>query len=102
MEDGAVLDLVLEIHQNRILHELRLQKALLVNRTVEEALVTQVPEEVHGVVFGEEVFGEGPGEVSDLVLEQVHRAVLLVVVNHWAQLAMEKREERVVLLQHLV
>ena len=61
--------LIFEIHQDCILHKLRLKKAFLVNWTVKEALVAQIPKEVHRVVFSEEVFAKVSGEVSQLVAE---------------------------------
>ena len=67
MENRTVLNLVFEIHQNSVLNELCLQETFLVNRAVEEALIAQVPEEVHRVVFSEEVFRERSRKVRDLV-----------------------------------
>ena len=101
VEDGAVLDLVLEVHEDRILHELRLQETLLVDRAVEEALVAQVPEEVGREVLHEEVLAEVAREVRQLVPEQVHALVLNVLVDGRPQLAVEQDQEGVVLLEHL-
>ena len=102
MENCAMLDLILEIHQYRILHELCLQETLLVNGTVEEALIAEVPEEIHGVVFDEEVLGEGTGEISDLIPEQVHCLIGRVVVYDSPKLAMEQSEKGVILLEDLM
>ena len=55
MKNCAMLDLVFKIHQNGILDKLGLQEALFVNWTIEETLITEIPEKVHGIVFGEEV-----------------------------------------------
>jgi len=67
MENRTVLHLVFKIHQNGVLNELCLQETFLVNRAVEEALIAQVPEEVHRVVFSEEILRERSREVGDLV-----------------------------------
>ena len=58
-----MLDLIIKVHENRILDELSLQKAFLIDWTVEDALKGQVPEEVLDVVFGEEVLLEIAREV---------------------------------------
>ena len=58
-----MLDLIIEIHEDSVLYELRLQEALLVNWTVEDALEAQIPEEVLNVVFGKEVLLEIACEV---------------------------------------
>lgn len=55
VENRTVLNLIFEVHQNGVLNELRLKETFLINWTVEEALVAQVPEEVHGVVLSEEI-----------------------------------------------
>jgi len=96
-----VLHLVLEVHQNRILHELRLQETLLVDRAVEKALIGEIPEEVRSEILDEEVLGEVPCEVSELVSEQIHGLVLDVPVDGLTQLAVEEDKEGVVLLEHL-
>ena len=62
-----MLDLIIEIHENSILHELGLQKTLLVDWTVEDALEAQIPEEVLDVVLSEEVLLEIACEVCQLV-----------------------------------
>ena len=64
-----MLNLVLKVHQYRILNKLRLKKALLVNRAVEKALIAQIPKEVHCVIAHKKVLREGASEVSDLVSE---------------------------------
>ena len=97
-----MLDLVLEIHQYRILDKLRLQETLLVDGTIEEALIAEVPEEIHGVVLDEKVLGEGASEISDLISEQIHGLIGCVMVYDSAQLAMEQCEKGVILLEHLV
>ena len=96
-----MLYLVFEVHQDCILYELRLQKALFVDWAVEEALVAEVPEEVGGEVLDEEVLAEVAGEVCQLVSEQVHAFVLRMLVDRRSQLAVEQRQEGVVLLEHL-
>ena len=96
-----MLYLVFEVHQDCILHKLCLQKALLVDWAVEEALVAEVPEEVGSEVLDEEVLAEVAGEVCQLVSEQVHAFVLRMLVDRRSQLAVEKRQEGVVLLEHL-
>ena len=63
VENCAMLDLIIEIHEDSVLYELRLQEALLVNWTVEDALEAQIPEEVLNVVFGKEVLLEIACEV---------------------------------------
>ena len=55
MENCTVLHLVLKIHQDSILDKLGLQEALLVNRAVEESLIAEIPEEIHCIIFREEV-----------------------------------------------
>ena len=55
MENCTVLDLVFKIHQDGILDKLGLQEALLVNWTVKETLVAEIPEKVHRIVFSKEV-----------------------------------------------
>ena len=97
-----MLDLILEIHQYRILDKLRLQETLLVDGTVEEALIAEVPEEIHGVVLDEKVLGEGASEISDLISEQIHGLIGRVMVYDSTQLAMEQCEKGVILLEHLV
>ena len=67
MEDGAVLDLVVEVHQDGVLDELGLEEALLVDGAVEDALEGEAPEEVGDVVLGEEVLLEVAREVGHLV-----------------------------------
>ena len=90
VEDSTVLDLVFKVHQYRILDELGLKKTLFVDGTVEKALVAEIPEEVHGVVAHEKVFGERASEVSDLVSEEIHGLVGGMVVDYSAQLSMEE------------
>ena len=97
-----MLDLILEIHQYRILDKLRLQETLLVDGTIEEALIAEVPEEIHGVVLDEKVLGEGASEISDLISEQIHGLIGRVMVYDSPQLAMEQCEKGVILLEHLV
>ena len=46
MENGTVLDLVFEVHEDCVLDELSLEETLLIDWTVEESLVAQVPEEI--------------------------------------------------------
>ena len=55
VENRTVLNLIFEVHQNGVLNELRLQETFLIDWTVEESLVAQIPEEVHGVVLCEEI-----------------------------------------------
>ena len=63
MENCAMLDLIIEVHENGVLDELSLQKAFLIDWTVEDALEGQVPEEVLDVVFGKEILLEIAREV---------------------------------------
>ena len=102
VEDGAVLDLVIEVHQDGVLHELGLQEALLVNGTVEYALERQAPEEVADVVLGEEVLLEVACEVSHLVAPQVHGLLGHVPLDTVLDGAMEQVQLRVVSIYHLV
>jgi len=81
MKNGGMLDLVVEVHQNRVLHELCLQEALLVDRAVEDALEAQIPEEVVDVVFIEEVLAEVACEVGQLVSEQMHGLLFSVSLD---------------------
>jgi len=102
VENRAVLHLVFEVHQDGILDELCLKETFLVDRAVEEALVAEVPEEIHCVILGEEVFGEVPCEVRHLVTQQPHCLVLSVMIDYCAKLSVEQSEEGVVLLEDLV
>ena len=56
VEYCAMLNLILKIHQDGVLDKLSLQEALLIDRAVKESLITEIPEEVHGIVLDEEVF----------------------------------------------
>ena len=102
MEDGAVLYLALEVHQDGILYELSLEETLLVNGTVEYALVTEGPEEATGEVTQEEVLDEVPCEVGQLVPPEIHGVRLLVVLDLVPNSAVEEREEIVELLDDVV
>ena len=90
MKDGTVLHLVLEVHQNRILHELGLQETFLVDRAVKEALIAEIPEEICRIVLEEEVFGEVAREVCQLVTEQRHRLVGRVMIYRLPQFSMKQ------------
>ena len=81
MENCTVLDLVFKVHQDGILDKLGLQEALFINWTVKEALVAEIPEKVHGIVFGEEVLRKVSSEISNLVPEEVHGLIVCVVVH---------------------
>ena len=102
VEDGNVFNLVFEVQQDGILDKLSLQERLLVNWTVKEALVAQIPKEIGRVVLQEEVLLEIASKVCHLISEEVHGLLLSVVIHCHAQLAMEECQEAVVLLQHLV
>lgn len=58
VENSSVLNGVFKFKEESILHKLRLQERLLVNRAVEEALETNVPEEVGHILFAEEILCE--------------------------------------------
>ena len=55
MKDSTVLNLILEIHQDGILDKLCLQEAFLVNRTIEESLVAEIPEKVRREILHKEM-----------------------------------------------
>ena len=76
-----MLYLVFKIHQNGILDKLGLQEALFVNWTIEETLITEIPEKVHGIVFGKEVLRKVSGKIGQLVPEVVHGLIVCVVVH---------------------
>ena len=46
MENGTVFDLVFEVHEDCVLDKLGLEETLLVNWTIKESLIAQVPEEI--------------------------------------------------------
>ena len=93
-----MLDLVVKIHQNSVLHELCLEEALLVDRTVEDALEGQIPEEVVDVVLVEEVLGEISCEVGQLVSEQMHCLFFGVSLDALLERSVEEAQVRVVLV----
>ena len=59
---------IIKLSQQAILNKFSLQKRALIDRTIEKSLETDIPEEVSAVLFGEEVFLEGSGEVAQLIL----------------------------------
>ena len=102
VENRTVLHLVFEVHQDGILDELGLEETFLVNGAVEEALVAEVPEEIHCVILGEEILGEVPCEVRHLIAPQPHCLVLSVMIDYCSKFSVEQSEEGVVLLEDLV
>jgi hypothetical protein len=100
--DRAVLHLVFEVHQDGILDKLGLKETFLVDWAVEEALVAEVPEEIHCVILGEEVLGEVSCEVCHLVTPQPHCLVRSVMIDYCSKLSVEQSEKGVVLLEDLV
>lgn len=62
-----MLNEIIELSEQSILHELCLQKAALVDRTIEKALETNVPEKVGAVFFSEEILCEVAREVGQLI-----------------------------------
>ena len=93
-----MLDLVVKIHQNSVLHELCLKEALLVDWTVKDALEAQIPEEVVDIVLVEEVLREVSCEVGQLVSEQMHCLFFGVSLDALLEWFMEEAQVRVVLV----
>ena len=102
MENGAMLNLIVKIHKDGILDKLSLKEAFLVNWAVEDALEAQIPEEVVGIVFREEVFLQVASEVSQLVSPQMHCLLLCMVLNTRLDWSMEQDKVLVVLIDDLV
>ena len=65
---------IIKLSQQAILNKFSLQKRALIDRTIEKSLETDIPEEVSAVLFGEEVFLEGSGEVAQLILHRLECA----------------------------
>jgi hypothetical protein len=99
VEDCRVLDGVLEFEHEAVLDELGLQEGLLVDGAVEEALEADVPKEVGGVLFAEEVLLEGAREITKLLLEQSQRVRLAVDLHRISQVAVHQAVVCVVLFE---
>ena len=102
MEDGTVLNLILEVHQDCILDELGLQETLLIDWTIKDALVAHRPEKAACEVLDEEVLSKVACEVSHLVSPEVHGVCLAMVLKGCLDAAMEQGEEIVELVDYTV
>ena len=74
VEDSHMLYKIIKLSQQAILNKFSLQEGALINWTIEESLETDIPEEVSAVLFSEEVFLEGSGEVAQLILHRLECA----------------------------
>lgn len=79
-----------------------MQKAAFVDRAVEKALETNVPEEVGAVFVCKEVLVEAAREVGQLLLEHSHCVSFFVVFDLVYEEAVGKLDEGIILLKHLV
>jgi len=102
VEDGGVLNKVVELSEQSVLHELSLQEGALVNWTVEKALETHVPKEVVAVFLCEKVLAKVSREVTELLLEKIQSACLGVGFDLFDQRAVEESQVAVELLQQQV
>ena len=97
-----MLDKVLKLSQKPVLDELGLQEASFVDGTVEEALETDVPEEIVAVFLREKVLGKLAGEVGELLPEHSHCPCLRVLLDLGCQSAVEEPQVVVVLLKQKI
>jgi hypothetical protein len=67
VEYSDMLDEFIKLSQQPVLNELCLQEASFVNRTVEESLEADIPEEIGAVFLSEEILSEVAGVVSQLL-----------------------------------
>lgn len=67
VENSDMLDKVIKLSQQPVLHEFCLQEAAFVNGTVEESLEADIPEEIGAVFLSEEVLCEVACVVSQLL-----------------------------------
>ncbi len=74
VENSHMLYKIIKLSQQAILNKFSLQKRALIDRTIEKSLETDIPEEVSAVLFSEEVFLEGSGEVAQLILHRLECA----------------------------
>lgn len=99
VKDSDMLDKVLKLRQKAVLDEFSLQEAPFVDGAVEEALETDVPEEVVAVFLCEEVLGKLVREVGELLSKHGQSACLGVLLDLGCQSAVEESKVVVVLLQ---
>lgn len=74
VENSHMFYKIIKLSQQAVLNKFSLQKRALIDRTIEESLETDIPEEVSAVLFSEEVFLEGSGEVAQLILHRLECA----------------------------
>lgn len=99
MKDSHVFYNLIELSQKSILHEFRLQKAPLVNRTVEKSRETNAPKEVGAVFIWKEVFFKVAREVTQLLRHQAKCVRFGVSGDVLSEVALEETQVVIVLLQ---